>query len=429
MDARPARARPETTLARILLFPIGSAGDVHPFIGIGQALQARGNHVVIGTSGYFEDTVRKAGLEFAPIGTREDFEKALADPDLWNPSKAFETVIRKGVENTYQPILEAARRLHKPGETIIVGATLSLGARTAAEAVDAPYVSVHLAPSVFLGTIKPPVFPGMIRGRWVPRWAYALQLWVGRRMTDKIALPGLNKFRAGLGLPPAREVVRDWWHSPKLTIGLFPGWFAAKQPDWPAQTRLTGFPLFDEKGQRETPSGLREFLDAGEPPILFTPGSAMAHGQEFFRESVAACNLLGRRGLLLSQFPETVPADLPPTVAHFTYAPFSEVMPRCAALVSHGGIGTCAQALRAGIPHLVQHMAHDQPDNAQRLIELGVGDGIAVGKFRAKAAARKLAALLDDPRVTANCKSVAARFAPEQWIQQTCELIEQQATE
>lgn len=409
---------------RILLFPLGSAGDVHPFVGIGLALKARGHDVVLSTSAYFDDMVRKAGLESAPIGTREDFARTLADPDLWHPSRAFATVIHKGVENTYQPVLETVRRLNKPGETVVVGATLSLGARTAAEAVGIPYVSVHLAPAIFYSTIKPPFFPGMIWGSWVPRWFHRFQLWVGRKATDRIALPGLNRFRAGLGLPPAREIIRDWWHAPKRTIGLFPEWFAPVQPDWPSQTKLTGFPLFDEKGQRETPPALLKFLDDGEPPILFTPGSAMAHGGDFFREAVRACTMLGRRGLLLSQFPETVPKDLPASIAHFEYAPFSEVMPRCAALVSHGGIGTCAQALRAGIPHLVQYMAHDQPDNAQRLIALGVGDGLAARKFKAAVVARKLAALLDSAEVKASCKAAAAKFNPQQWMQQTCELIE-----
>ena len=409
---------------RILLFPIGSAGDVHPFIGIGLALRERGHEVVLSTSAYFEDTARRAGLEFAGIGTREEFERTLQDPDLWHPRRAFATVIHKGVEHTYQPILDVVRERHKPGDTIVVGATLSLGARTAAEAVGAPYVSVHLAPAVFMSSARPAVFPGMLMGRWVPRWAYRLQLWLGRRATDAIALPGLNRFRAGIGLPPALEIIRDWWHAPGRTIGLFPDWFAPVQPDWPPQTRLTGFVLFDESGRRESPPGLARFLDDGEPPILFTPGSAMAHGREFFREAVAACRLLGRRGLLVSRFPETVPDELPLTICHVEYVPFSEIMPRCAALVSHGGIGTCAQALRAGIPHLVQHMAHDQPDNASRIAELGTGAGIAARRFKAAVVADKLAAMLDSAAVRANCRNAASRFTPARWLQQTCELIE-----
>lgn len=412
---------------RVLIFPLGSAGDVHPFVGVGRALKERGHDVIVATSGYFESVALKAGLRFAPLGTAQDFENVTQDSDLWHPKRAFETVVRKGIEPGYARTLEIAREFHDPGNTVIVGSTLAIGGRTAAEIVGAPFVTVHLAPSIFFSVDKPPRFAGMWWGPRVPRFATRFQFWVAKRLTDGIVLPGLNRFRAEHGLAPASDVVRNWWHSPRRVIGLFPPWFGPPQPDWPPQARLTGFPLFDEKGQRELPAGLEDFLAAGDPPIIFTPGSAMAHGQEFFAESVRACKLLGRRAILLSQFPRTIPPDLPATVRHFEYVPFSQVFPRAAALVSHGGIGTTAQALRAGLAHLVQHMAHDQLDNAERLIELGVGAGIAAAKYRAPAVARKLAALLADPAVKQRGAELAARFDPQTWMRQTCELIEEAA--
>ncbi len=408
---------------RVLIFPLGSAGDVHPFLGVGAALAARGHDVIVATSGYFEPVVRKTGLQFASLGTAQDFEKVTQDPNLWHPKKAFETVVRKGIEPGYARTLEIAREFHQPGNTVIVGSTLAIGGRTAAEIVGAPFVTVHLAPSIFFSIDKPPLFAGMWWGPRVPRFATRFQFWVAKRLTDGIVLPGLNKFRAAHGLAPASDVVRQWWHSPRRVIGLFPAWFGPPQRDWPPQVRLTGFPMFDEQGHREPPEGLEEFLRAGDAPVIFTPGSAMAHGQDFFRQSVRACTLLGRRAILLSQFPETIPRDLPPSVRHFRYIPFSEVFPRAAALVSHGGIGTTAQALRAGIPHLVQHMAHDQLDNAQRLVELGVGESLAAAKYRAPAVAEKLGRLLKDPAVKQRSAELAARFEPEKWMAQTCDLI------
>ena len=128
------------------------------------------------------------------------------------------------------------------------------------------------------------------------------------------------------------------------------------------------------------------------PNCSMTPGSAMRHAQEFFAESVAACQRLGRRGLLLTRFAEQVPTDLPETIRHLEYVPFSRVLPRAAALVHHGGIGTTAQALAAGIPQLVMPLAHDQPDNAARLERLGVGRTIAPRRYRAARAARPVPA-------------------------------------
>ncbi|MBX3475937.1 MAG: glycosyltransferase, partial [Planctomycetes bacterium] len=377
---------------RVLIYPVGSHGDVHPFVGIGRALQARGHEVYLCTSGYYQAMAERAGLPFEAIGTAQDFQRVTKDPDLWHPRKAFGAVVRHGMERCYAPAVEIARRQHVAGRTVVVCSTLGLAARNAAEVVGAPLVTVHLAPSIFFSVDKPPRFPGMIWWRGMPRWLTKFQYWVAERMTDGTVLPGLNAFRRQHGLEPARRIVRHWWHAPRRVIGLFPDWFGPPQLDWPNQVRLTGFPLFDETGQRPTPPELEPFLAAGTPPIIFTPGSAMAHGQAFFRQAVKTCELLGRRGILLSQFPETIPRDLPATVRHFEYVPFSEVFPRAAALVSHGGIGTCAQALRAGIPHLVQHMAHDQLDNAERLKELGVGAGIAAARFTAARAARKLRA-------------------------------------
>jgi UDP:flavonoid glycosyltransferase YjiC (YdhE family) len=238
-----------------------------------------------------------------------------------------------------------------------------------------------------------------------------------------VVLPTLNPFRREHGLPEARNVVTEWWHSPDRVIGLFPGWFGPPQPDWPPQARLTGFPLYEEPGELDP--ALEGWISDGEPPVVFTPGSAMAHGAEFFAAAVAALKLLGRRGLLLSQFPETVPRDLPPSVRHAQWAPMSKLLHRCAMLAYHGGIGTCAQALRAGVPHLVMHMAHDQWDNLSRLQDLGVGDGAKPRRFTARWIADQIDWLTGDADVRTRCREVASWFTPQEWINETCELIEQ----
>jgi len=234
----------------------------------------------------------------------------------------------------------------------------------------------------------------------------------------------LNAFRATKGLKPVSSVTGDWWHSPDLVIGLFPEWFAPPQPDWPPQVRLTGFPLFDEKGLEPLPPALLDFLDAGDKPIAFTPGSANTHGRAFFAAAADACARLGRRGLLLTRHADTLPPTLPPGVIHVSYAPFSELLSRVAALVHHGGVGTTAQAFAAGVPQLVMPMSHDQPDNAMRVKRLGVGDAIAEKRFRGPAVAEKLAGLLNSPAVASRCQSVAARFAGARPIDDTCDLIE-----
>jgi len=242
---------------------------------------------------------------------------------------------------------------------------------------------------------------------------------------DPLLAPAVNSCRRELGLPPVRRILNGWWNSPQRVIGLFPSWFATPQPDWPRQTRLTGFPLFDESELKAFSPELEQFLASGDRPIAFTPGSAMWNGHDFFLESARACTLLGRRGVLLSRHRDHIPRDLPAGVIHVDYAPFSALLPRCAALVHHGGIGTSAQALAAGIPQLIMPRAHDQPDNAARLQRLGAARSVAPGRYRAGTIAPLLKDLLDSPEVANACQSLRTRFADADPIGETCDLLEE----
>jgi rhamnosyltransferase subunit B len=116
---------------------------------------------------------------------------------------------------------------------------------------------------------------------------------------------------------------------------------------------------------------VRTFCQAGSPPIAFTLGTGMKHAADFFRTAVATCDTLGARGLLLTKYPDLIPASLPANVRHCAFAPFRELLPLCRAIVHHGGIGTTAAALEAGCPQLVLPLAWDQPDNAARVAKLG----------------------------------------------------------
>jgi UDP:flavonoid glycosyltransferase YjiC (YdhE family) len=106
-------------------------------------------------------------------------------------------------------------------------------------------------------------------------------------------------------------------------IGLFPGWFAHPQPDWPPQTQLTSFVYYGKQnGDEELPEELETFLSAGSAPIIFTAGTAMKHVDQFFRDCIGACQVLGRRGILLTQHPEQLPAELPQGIQYFAYGEY-----------------------------------------------------------------------------------------------------------
>jgi rhamnosyltransferase subunit B len=169
---------------------------------------------------------------------------------------------------------------------------------------------------------------------------------------------------------------------------------------------------------------VQEFLRAGPPPIVVTPGSAAAHSQRFFAESIAAIRRLSARAMLVTNFPEQLPGYLPPGMQAFGYLPFSDTLPHAAALVCHGGIGTLAQGIKAGIPHLAVPNAHDQFDNGWRIAHLGLGRSIAAQRYRAAGAAEALAALLDDATLRHRCRAYAARMDADAPLTRACELIE-----
>jgi UDP:flavonoid glycosyltransferase YjiC (YdhE family) len=409
---------------RILAIPFGSAGDVHPFVAISLGLKRRGHDVTVITGAYFEKLVRQVGLDIVPLGTVQDFLEALHHPDAWHPRRSLSFIqgyILKGLPMVYDAI--AAH--YVPGETILVAGSLAFGARVAQEKLGVPLVSVHLQPALFRSAYESPVLPGLYLPTWYPRFLKRFLFWLGDTLLiDRALGRGLNDFRKQLELPPVCGIMSHWWHSPERILGLFPSWYAAPQPDWPPQLRLTGFPLYDERGVEELPAELAGFLATGSPPVVFTPGSANTQGQAFFRAAVTACEHLGRRGLLLTRFPEQIPTPLPQTIRHFDFIPFSQVLPQAAALVHHGGIGTSAQALAAGVPQVVMPLAHDQFDNAERLRRLGVGRTLLPRHFRGPALARTLEELLGAPEVTIRCKEVTRQFDGVNPIENACKEIE-----
>jgi UDP:flavonoid glycosyltransferase YjiC (YdhE family) len=398
----------------VLLLTLGSHGDVHPFVGLALELVRRGHSATVATNGHFEPLVRQVGgIDFRPIGSDEEYHKLKSNKDLWSPSRSFKVVfaaVAETLRKSYEIVADFVTRHHNP---VVVASSLGLAARVARDRFDFPLATVHLQPGVIRSLTDPSKLPGLFMPRWFPMWLKR-GIWEGgdKYVVDPVVAVPINGLRKELGLPPVKRVMKDWWHSPDRVIGMFPEWYAPTPSDWPAQYRAAGFPLWDEQGVTPMASELESFLRAGPPPVAFTPGSAMVHGHEFFDAAAGACARLGRRGLLLTRHPEQLPERLPPGVMHVSYAPFTELLPRCAALVHHGGIGTSAQGLRAGIPQLLQPMAHDQFDNARRLGRLGVGMALGVRRFTGKNVARALAALLDEATYAGKARALAReRFA------------------
>ncbi|HEY1684410.1 MAG TPA: glycosyltransferase [Tepidisphaeraceae bacterium] len=410
---------------QILLITLGSHGDVHPFIGLALALQKRGHKVSLMTSGYFAPLIRSVGLDFLELGSKEEFDRISDNPDLWHPRKGLAVMsesIGRYLPRMYERI---SAYIEQHPQAIMIGSTLAWAARLVQEKRGTPLITVHLSPStlrsVYDMTKIPHVPLGARSPLWMKRTFFAL---ADLLVLDRHFGKGLNAFRKTIGLPPARKIVAEWWHSPLKVIGLWPDFFAPPQIDWPPNTVLAGFPLWDETDVTPLSREIEEFLSAGPPPIAFTPGSAMKHGNDFFRHAARACELTTMRGILLTRHRDQIPSHLPSSVAHFDYAPFSQLLPRCAMLVHHGGIGTTAQALAAGVRQIVVPFSFDQFDNAERSTRLQCALSLPQKKFTPSELAqtiRRAQAQLD----TGNLVDIADRIRANRGIEKACDQIEQ----
>lgn len=404
-------------MQHIILCAVGSAGDVHPILGLGRILQQRGCRITFLTAGYFKPQVERAGFEFVDTLPNCDFHSMLNDPKIWHPIHGTRKVMELAVKPMLPTMYAAIEQHYDPRHTKVVASTLAFGARVAQEKLGIPLTTIHLSPALFRSQFEGPRLPKV----WVhrgPPWFKRFQWYVADRFViDPMITPWLNAFRGSLGLLPVKRILREWWHSPQQVLALFPDWFCEPQPDWPSQTKLTGFPLYSEEGLTEPASGLVEFLQAGSKPIAFTPGSANLFGHEFFRAAVDACRKLGRRGILLTRFGEQIPSGLPADVKHFDFAPFRWLLPQVDMLVHHGGVGSMSQAMAAGIPQIIMPMAFDQVDNAYRVEKLGVGGGIAREHFRGDRLATLIDQLLSSAPLLQRCGDIKSRLTLEDGLQ------------
>jgi UDP:flavonoid glycosyltransferase YjiC (YdhE family) len=420
-----------------LLISFGSAGDIHPFVGLGRALKSRGHQVTLLSYPAFAGMVQAAGLDFVelpkpdkqafwrsqnPRGSRRWLNSAL-NPIVrpWRRLARASTIVPM-----LQPVYDSIASRFVPGRTVVVASGPALGARVAQDRLGVPLVTIHFAPVALRSIYRTPIQPPLQLPSWSPRWSRRLAY----RLLDEWVLDPLlgqpvNALRSEVGLPPLNRPVADWLHSPQQVIGLFPHWFAKPSPDWPMQTALTGFPLFDEAGLAVMPPSLANFLRSGSAPILFTPGSAEQDGKRFFSAALQACQALKKRGLFLTRFKEQIPATLPADVCHVDYVPFSLLFPRCGAVVYHAGVGTAAQALAAGVPQVVVPRRHDQWDNARRLTDLGVARQISPRRFGAKPLIAALGQLVASESIKKRCRDLARRIAAADPLAETCRLIEQ----
>jgi len=390
---------------RILFVPFGSEGDVNPLLWLADILAARGHHPVFLLTPHYGHLAEKRGFEWHPMGTEEDFLRLASDPALWKSGTGSWRVARA----MHESLPEYKKSFAAAGGhfDLVVTTTFGLAAAALAEANGTPHLMLHLQPVCLRSHGDLPVFgAGAAWLRKAPAFVQNALFFVMDALLDRTMLPPLNSFRRSLGLPKLKSFYRDAMMSGNGLALLAPDWFSPAQPDWPPDLRQFDFPL-TSPAPGNLPEPLRAWLETGEPPVLWTHGSANLHLEKFQLLARSVTGKIGGRALLVGR---TEPGfSLPPNVFYTPYVRFEDVLPRCRAIVHHGGIGTTAKSFAAGIPQLVLPLAHDQHDNAARVERLNAG---LETRLSPSHAAHQLTRLLREPAIhngVEKCKTLASQ--------------------
>ena len=255
--------------------------------------------------------------------------------------------------------------------TVIVAHPLNFAARLVQDSRGVPNISIVLQPWLLRSNYRIPKSEPQIVFDFFPNCVKNMLYRYMDSAIDKHFLPGINKLAAEKGIEKekqARRIFDEWFLSPDRVLLAFPHWYCPRQPDWPRESvvEATHFPLWKETSSAlGLPEELINFLakDSNKnPPIVITCGTAnpFCSGADHFLALAQACSKLNYPSIILTSEPSYVPQSegvsrqrsRPADCLHFTYLPLSSLLQHCACCIHHGGIGTSAECLRAGIPQV-----------------------------------------------------------------------------
>jgi rhamnosyltransferase subunit B len=412
---------------KIVVSTFGSLGDLHPMLALAIELRKRDHKIVINTLEVYREKIAALGFKFLPLRpdvNPEDRELAREIMDTQTGTeKLLREILLPNVRSMYEDLTTAVA-----GADILISGEVVFAAASVAEKTRIKWITTSLAPASFLSAYDPVVPPPMqwLRHlRFLGAGFHKTFYFFINRMVESWLEP-YREFRREIGLSENHNPVFAGKYSNLLHLAMFSKVLGRPQPDWHRPTLQTGFCFYD--GQNDLgkmPEDLQTFLDAGEPPIVFTLGSAaVMDARDFFKESAKAAKILNRRAVLLYGVFNEPPKNLDENIVAFDYAPYSLVFPRAACVVHQGGVGTTAQVLRAGVPHLIMPFSHDQPDNAARCERLGVAKTISREKYSAETAGKLLREILENEKYKTNAAEAGEIIRAENGTQIACDAIE-----
>lgn len=353
----------------------GSRGDVQPYVALGAGLKAAGYRVRLMGTVNFAGLASDAGLEFHSTGP--SVEELLQSPE-WRAvteNGNFLTILARMRSEMRGRAAESAAILPPllaGSDLILAGMSVFGGVHSIAGALKIPLVESHVFPFTPTSAFPSPLVPNLPFGRALNRLSFHVTrqvFWHSLKAADQAT-------RQVLGLKKA-----PFWgpfgalaRSRTPVLYGYSGHVLPRPADWSAQHHLTGYWFLDEPAGWAPPAELAAFLAAGPPPVYIGFGSMGSRDpREAGRIALEALERSGQRGVLASGWGGLSLSELPDSVHMISAIPHSWLFGRMAAVVHHGGAGTTAAGLRAGVPSIIVPFMGDQPFWGKRVAELGVG--------------------------------------------------------
>ncbi|TMD78157.1 MAG: glycosyltransferase family 1 protein [Chloroflexi bacterium] len=418
-------------MARIVVTTFGSTGDLNPFIALGFALRARGHDVIFAVEANFEPQLNLLGFPVRLL--TGDQEKALAPfrHRIFNTAQSL-TSLQLLLDHYILPTLPEKvvelREICQQAD-LLISVAPQFAASIVAELLHLPLVSVILTPST-LPSARVAAQPLPIHSPpSLQRLSNRFSWFVGGLFLRQIVDKPINRVRRAFDVPPRSNLLWTGNLSQPLTALAVSSAFLPGPDDWPEYIKMTGFCFWDRPENWQFPEILKAFLHADKPVVAVTAGSVAPEERALFAayyqisiDSILAC---GARALVINAPTNTLFPERREEVLHLPFAPFSEVFPACAAVIHHGGIGTIAQCLRAGIPSLVVPGGVDQPFNAAQVVQRKAGLWIPRKHYTTKRAEHALKAHLSTPDYGKRTREMQAQILQEDGVATLCTAVEQ----
>lgn len=361
---------------KITVFAAGSRGDIQPCIVLCQGLQQTGYAVALAAPADFAGFAAQHGVAFRPV--RGDIQQIMASDTGRqfmatggaNPLKSIRA-IRTLLEPVVVQMTDDACAACRDADAVISLGVLAAFAQTIAEARRVPLLLVEPAPLLPTRAFAAPAWPLQ---RNLGGWHNYLSGVVMLQVLWQWYRPFVNDLRRRLGLrawglTSFQRVLRTTPLAGAYSPSLIP-----RPADWPVTAQVTGCLFLDDVADWQPPADLAAFLAAGAAPVYIGFGSMAGRDPEqLTRVAIDALAQSGQRGVLATGWGGMAVAAVPDSVFVLAAAPHSWLFPRMAAVVHHGGAGTTAEGLRAGVPAVITPFAFDQFFWGAQLKRRGLG--------------------------------------------------------